>query len=105
MPLPIPLPNNATDQVRFLLETATAENAEIVVRELREKLRLCPVGSSVGVDGGMVADSSGEETEAPWFNSGAGDFFLFVSILFFLLLWFRVFGNVMSGCKKNYLVF
>ncbi|CAN0392200.1 unnamed protein product, partial [Ectocarpus sp. 13 AM-2016] len=45
-------------QVRFLLETATADTADAVVRELRERLRLCPV-----VGGGAApsdSDTSGD---------------------------------------------
>lgn len=53
-------------QVRFLLETATTETAQAVVREIREGLRLSPV--SRGGGGGMDT----EETEALVLDSGLG---------------------------------
>lgn len=37
------------------------------MREVREKLRLCPAGAGIG---DRMDDS--EETEAPWFNSRTG---------------------------------
>ncbi|CBJ26655.1 conserved unknown protein [Ectocarpus siliculosus] len=52
--------------VRFLLETATADTADAVVRELRERLRLCPVVGGGGRGG--VEDT--EETEALVLNPG-----------------------------------
>ncbi|CAN0020481.1 unnamed protein product, partial [Laminaria digitata] len=60
-------PHPTPRQVRFLLETATQDTADSVVKEVREKLRLCPAGVG-GVGGGGMNES--EETEAPWFNSG-----------------------------------
>eukprot|EP00903_Cladosiphon_okamuranus_P011447 g10784.t1 len=53
--------------VRFLLETATTETAEAVVREIREGLRLSPVS---GGGGGRIEDT--EETEALVLNPGLG---------------------------------
>ena len=53
-------------QVRFLLETATTETAQAVVREIREGLRLSPVSGGGG--GGMDT----EETEALVLDSGLG---------------------------------
>eukprot|EP00752_Nemacystus_decipiens_P018674 g16742.t1 len=52
--------------VRFLLETATTETAEAVVREIREGLRLSPVSGGGG--GGMDT----EETEALVLDPGLG---------------------------------
>ncbi|CAN0115626.1 unnamed protein product [Ectocarpus fasciculatus] len=52
--------------VRFLLETATADTADAVVKELRERLRLCPVAGAGGRGG--VEDT--EETEALVLNPG-----------------------------------
>ncbi|CAM9248195.1 unnamed protein product, partial [Ectocarpus sp. 12 AP-2014] len=52
--------------VRFLLETTTADTADAVVRELRERLRLCPVVGGGGRGG--VEDT--EETEALVLNPG-----------------------------------
>ena len=58
-------------QVRFPLETATMETVEDVVREMREKLRLCPLSAGTGnprggVPGGLgIEDWTVEETEAP----------------------------------------
>lgn len=60
-------------KLRFLLETATGETAEAVVREIREKLRLSPAGGGTGggrgVNTGVGTDD--EETEAPWMADDA----------------------------------
>lgn len=56
-------------QVRFLLETATPETAEAVVREIREGLRLSPVAGGGGGGGGM---EDTEETEALVLGAGLG---------------------------------
>lgn len=56
--------------MRFLLETATPDSAEKVVREVREKLRLSPAGGNGHGGGGGMEET--EETEAPWFDSSGG---------------------------------
>ena len=53
------------------------DTAEEVVRELREKLRLCPLPGGAGnprggVGIGMRIEDS-EETDAPWFDPGTGE--------------------------------